>query len=126
MSRHLEPATFTPGDRVTLDGSRGVVRLCKRKDGSTTMADGRPYLRVQITDGPRRGQWDWPDRWTHEEEDQDNTRPIEAPSERFMLSRCGRCQVYKWVFCLMGGPYAYLCGRCRRELREEQALEKVS
>lgn len=52
------------GDLVRRGPDRGIVRLCKRQDGSTTMKDGRPYLRVEILHGPNCGGWEWPDRWT--------------------------------------------------------------
>lgn len=85
------------------------------------MADGRPYLRVYITEGPGKGSWDWPDRWQIEDERED-ARPVEAPSPRLMLNNCQRCGRYKYVLCLTG-TWSYLCGRCQRELREAAAAK---
>jgi hypothetical protein len=110
----MNRATFKAGDRVQRGADRGVVRQCRTADGATTMRDGRPYLKVYITDGPAKGSWDWPDRWLREEETEDR-RPVEAPEPRLMLNNCQRCGRYKYVLCL-SGPWSYLCGRCHREL----------
>lgn len=50
---------------------------------------------------------------------QDDSRPVTAASSRMMLNNCQRCGRYKYVLCLVGGPFAYLCGRCNRELKAE-------
>lgn len=49
--------------------------------------------------------------------DEDSSR-IEAPRPRVMLNNCERCRRYLYVYCLSSGPFAYLCGRCKRELAE--------
>lgn len=109
---------FSVGDRVRLGTSRGVVRQCHTVTGGTTMRDGRPYLRVYITQGPRAGSWDWPDRWRLEQVSED-TRPIETSEPRMMLNNCQRCGRYKYVLCMRSGKWSYLCGRCRRDVQDE-------
>ena len=49
---------------------------------------------------------------------QDDSRPIEASSDRFMLNNCRECGRYKWVYHVDlrdGNGLGYVCGRCRRE-----------
>lgn len=50
-------------------------------------------------------------------EEEDTRRPEESQEPSVMLNHCSRCRRYRYVYCL-SGPFAYLCGRCRRELKE--------
>lgn len=50
-------------------------------------------------------------------EQEDRRRPVVTPEPRVMLNNCQKCGRYLYVFCLSDGPYAYLCGRCNRELK---------
>lgn len=50
-------------------------------------------------------------------EQEDRSRPNESTYHRMMLNNCQRCGRYKYVLCLSDGPFAYLCGRCSRELK---------
>jgi hypothetical protein len=42
-----------------------------------------------------------------------------------MLNNCERCGRYKYVLCL-SGKWAYLCGRCHREIKTAAVAEKAS
>lgn len=53
-----EQKHYASGDRLDDGrGNIGYVRLCHSR------SSGKTFLRVFIGEGPRKGQWDWPDKF---------------------------------------------------------------
>ncbi len=54
----MKPPTYCDGDRLEDgQGNVGYVRECTGRDS------GKKYLRVKITEGPRKDQWEWPEKF---------------------------------------------------------------
>ena len=75
----MKPSNYCDGDRLE-DGQGNVGYVTK----FTGMESGKDYLKVRITEGPKKGQWEWPEKFATAaiDWDQDGPRTVCADCER--------------------------------------------